>query len=163
MVATLPVSYTSVNYVYQTVPEIGSISYVTSATIAQIAGMAEAVMNAKLSNLYSIPITVEVPVLTTIATDLTIYRFFTRKPLTGEQSKSNPWFDRFKESSDLLDKIAAGDISLIGVDGSVIDISSGAPTFYSNTMNYEPMFDEGNVESWEQDSTKQEDIADKHS
>ena len=162
LVSSLPVLYTSVELVMQTVPEIGSISNATSASIAQVAGMAEAVINAKLSALYAVPVVVTVPLLTTIATDLTIYRFFTRKPLVGDQSKSAPWFDRFKESSELLDQIASGDVPLVGADGMVVDASAAAPSFFSTTDGYLPTFDEGAVEAWEQDELKRQDNEDKH-
>lgn len=160
MPATLPVSYTSVEYIRYVVPEISSISTVTSLHLAHYAGKAQAEMNAKLSLRYSIPFTVDIPILTTIATDLACYYALSRKPLIGAASKADPWLDRFKEARDMLDKLADGTYELVDASNQVLGQRSDVMQFYSNTKGYQPTFDERDPEAWATDQDKLDDLED---
>lgn len=160
MPATLPVSYTSVPYILLTVPEVGSHSNTTSASLAHYAGKAEAEINGRINKLYQLPFGVDVPLLTTLATDLAVYYTLTRRPLVNPQSKSDPWLQKFKESRDLLDKIASGEIQLIDSNGSAIAQSTTIMDFHSTTKDYLPTMHEAEPEDWVQDPDKVQDALD---
>lgn len=160
MPATLPVSYTSVQLILQAVPEIGSISTVTSLVVAHYAGRAEAELNARVGLRYTLPLASCPPLLTALATDLACYYLLTRKPLVGNQTKGDAWFDKFKEARDTVKELVEGKIELLDADGSA---SYTARTdnnhFYSNTMGYLPTFFDGATgpEEFELDSDKTTD------
>lgn len=158
MPATLTVSYTSVELVLTTLPEVGSITTVTSNIIAHFAGRAEAEINARIGVRYQLPLSVDVPILTALATDLAIYYLMGRKPLVGAQSKADPWFAKFKEGRDLLMDIVDGKIELLTAAGAAVTQRTDRDRFYSTTDDYLPTFFEGGVpEDWTQDPDKTTD------
>ncbi len=154
MPSLLPVTYTSVAYIYQNLPEIGSISNITSSHLAFFAGKAEAEINARINKLYSIPIGVDVPILTALATELTVYYALSQRPLVAPQTKSDPWLQKFKEARDMLNLIAKGEVQLLNVNGGDVAQSTDVMQFHSNTMNFDATFHEGDVESWLPDPEK---------
>lgn len=161
MPATLTVSYTSVQLMLKTLPEVGSVSTVTSELLAHYAGRAEAEINARIGFRYSLPLGVDVPILTALATDLGLYYALSRKPLVGSQSKADPWLERFKEARDLLKEITEGKIELLDSDGGVLSQRTDNVQFHSTTMDYLPTFFEGGVpEDWQQDPDKTTDDLD---
>jgi phage gp36-like protein len=155
------VSYTSVNMVNITLAEIGSMGTLTNSAILTNASAAESMINAKIAHRYSIPITgVTVPVLETLATDMTIYRILTGRIIVDEE---HPWFQRFKDSKNTLKDIAEGKMSLLTSSGDMVgergDEASGSQV-WTNTMDYPPTHWEGSWTSHNQDPDKIEDEAD---
>jgi len=159
----LPMTYCTVDDILTTLPEIGSVSTVTSAIIAHYAGRAEAEINGRISARYAVPITPVPPILNAIAIDLAIYYALGRKPLVGAQSKTDPWLEKFKESRDLLVKIAEGEVPLVSDAGTPIEASTTQGPFWSNKENYFPTFYEGEPEDWGTDASKIDDEQSKRS
>lgn len=161
MPATLPVSYTSVTLMLATLAELGSVTTITSALLAHYAGKAEAEMNARLARAYAMPIAVNVPVLTAIATDLACYHVLSRKPLAGPGSKSDPWLERFKEVRELLESISKGELPLTDVDGSTVDQRTDLAPAWSTTRDQTPTMSELDAEDWIVDPDKIDSELDK--
>ena len=155
---SLVVSYTSANLMIQTLPEINSISTLNASLMLHHAGRAEAFINAKIAKRYSIPIQGQVPLLETLATDLAIYNVLTSRIVIKEE---HPWFQRYKNSLDVLDQIADGKLSLIDITGAVLAGRSDVMECWSNTKDYNPTFWEGPDTLQIQDSDKIDDEADK--
>lgn len=154
MSTAYPASYTTVNDIYQTLPQVGSVSNVTSKNIAYQIGRVENSMNARLSKVYSIPFS-SVPLqLTTIATDLTIYELSKRFTILTSM-KNIESLTRYKEADDLLTKIVDGKIPLLDSSFQVISKSelSGVDA-WSNNQNYTPTFNEQDQEYQELDADK---------
>ena len=161
MPATLPVSYTTVSLMFVTLPDIGSVTTLTSAHLANFAGQAESEINAKLARAYSLPFTAEIPLLQTLATDLALYKVLTRRLFTSERLEASPWPDRYKEARETLTWIAAGELPLVDSSGAVLQGRSDIAEVYSTTKNYVPTFWEGPTGDQIQDADKIDDEADR--
>lgn len=155
------VSYTNADLIKITLAEIGSMGTLTNSAILTNASAAESVINARISQRYSIPITGSVvPVLETLATDMTIYRILTGRVIVDDE---HPWFQRFRDASSTLDDIADGKMSLLTSSGDMVaergDESSGMDV-WSNTKDYHPTHWEGPWTLQDPDPDKIEDEAD---
>lgn len=160
MPATLPASYSSVALVYTKLPDIGSITTLTSASIAQVIGEAEAEINAEIAQKYNLPMTSEVPILTTLATDIAIYRLLAQRVFAADRLALSPWPDRYKEALTKLDRLAAGELNLVTSSGDVITGRSDLAEVWSTTMTYLPTMHEGAAPDMVQDEDKLDDIDD---
>jgi len=154
MATIYPASYTTVDDVYQTLPQIGSVSNVTSINIAYQIGRVEAGMNARLADTFTLPFSQNILQLTTIATDLTIYelgkRFSVLSNLKGMES-----LNKYKDASKTLDMIVSGKIKLLDSSNQAIDdLSVVSDTPWSNNMTYTPTFGEGTFSAGEIDPDK---------
>lgn len=163
MTATLPVSYTSVDLMFSTFPEIGSLSSVNSAGFHHHAGMAESRINAAISRLYSLPFTVTIPLLQTLATDMAIYNVLSTRIALKTDDGEHPWYQRFKAADATLNDIANGNIPLVDSSGGVVTGRGDMAEVYSNTMDYHPTFWEGPIEDQVPDVDKLDDGADDRS
>lgn len=135
-----PASYTTVENIYQTLPQVGSVSNVNSNNISYQIGRVEANMNAKLSKVFTLPFSQEILQLTTIATDLTIYELSKRFTVLTNL-KNTDSLKRYKEAGDLLDQIVSGKIPLLDSSYQVIEESSlSGVSAWSNNQNYTPTF-----------------------
>ena len=161
MPSTYPVSYTTCSLMMTTLPEIGSVSTITSDHLVTFAGQAEAEINARLSKQYAIPFTFVVPVLQTLATDFAIYRLLTRRLYTAQRLKDSPWPDRYAECSSLLADIANGNISLLDSTGTIVGARTDVQQVYSTTKNNIPTFFEGHIGDCVQDPDKIDDEMDR--
>ena len=151
-------SYTSVDKMLGTLPAVGSMTTVMSADLFTFAADAEGLVNAKLSRLYTVPVVGGPPVLGTLATDIALYRLLALRLFTQEQLNASPWVDRYKEAMDILDDIAAGEITLVTTAGGVVEgVTTGEP--WSNTLDYTPTFAEDAFESSVVDPDKLDAIA----
>lgn len=137
--AALPNSYTNVDTLREALP-VFSMTSVTSAQISRAIGRVEAVMNSRMVRRYALPFTQVVPILQTIATDLSIYESLGKQVFAGNEKNTSQWPDRFKESTKLLDAIADGKMNLVAVDGSVIEMRTDRSQVWSDTMDYNPTF-----------------------
>jgi phage gp36-like protein len=141
---TLPVSYTNVETIYETLPQLkNQATNVTSAEIALQAGQTQAYVNARLARLYDLPFTVDVPVLTEITTDLAIYRLLVKRIFTATNLEDSPWPDRYKEAVEFLDSIVSGETPLLTASLSVLAVTTGRNEPWSSTQDYNPIYFEG--------------------
>lgn len=161
-IQTLPVSYTSVSRVHSAYPPINSVSNITSAIVCQFAGDVEAEINGRISTRYPLPLTVECPILTAIATRETIYRIAVQRALVQfppVQQGSHPMQVQHKDDQKLLDQIASGAIKLVDSSGAQISTDITQTELYSTTKDYVPTFHEGGWTEMNQDQSKLDDIA----
>lgn len=155
----MSLNYASVDTILQIEPDIGSIAALTSAQIVNgFAQAAEALIDAKIAQLYSVPVSPAPNLLVALANGISIYYILSRRVFTSQQLKQSTWPDRFKEDLATLDDIAAGKIQLVDGSGTLIT-GSDAAVAQSNTKGYRPSFDEGNPRDWWQDGNKLDDIA----
>ena len=157
---TYTVSYTTVSDVFKTLPDIGSASNITSETIAHFIGEAEALINARIAQRYSMPIKAQVPLLKNLATDLAIYRLLSRKILKLPRTADEGWLDRYKESLKVLDQVASGEIMLIDTSGDVVEQRTDIRQLDSTTRKYLPTFHEAGWLDMVQDEDKIDDTLD---
>jgi phage gp36-like protein len=124
-------------------PDIGSITTLTSAHIATFAGQGEALINAKIGKSYSLPFTSEIPLLQNLSTDIGLYYLLSRRIYGPERLNASPWPDRYKEALTILDDVAEGKIPLVDSSGSIVGARTDLAKIFSTTMNNEPTFFEG--------------------
>lgn len=136
----MALAYATVDKVYDIVPKLRGIPDLSSAQIVTFGEAAEATMNAALVKMYSLPFSDTIPLLTTIANDLTCYRLLTQRVFTGEQLKDSPWPGRFREAMDLLMKVSNGEWPLVNSAGTMIAARTDVADLKSNTSDYNPKF-----------------------
>ena len=160
-VLTLPVSYTSVTDLLELVPEIGSLSAITSAQLFNFCGQAESLVNAKIVRNYSLPLASIPPLLNTLSTTIAGYYVFSRRLYVGaKQLENSPWPDRFKEAISTLEEIADGKLLLVGGNGAVLTTRTDIALAQSNTMNYIPTMSELDAPNNFIDTDKIDDLLD---
>lgn len=160
MPATPVCSYASVDRVYTHVPELGSITNLTSAHIAMFIGDSEAEVNASIAQKYALPISGDIPILTTIATELACYKVLAQRIFTPERLAASPWPDRYKEASLKLEALAAGELLLVTTSGDVVSGRTDIAEVWSNNKGYLPTMTEAPTQYQGQDSDKIDDILD---
>jgi phage gp36-like protein len=140
----LPVSIAVVSDVMNAQPLFSSADYITSAVVAIHMGQAEATIWAKLASRYSVPILPAPPLIVSIDMDLSIYAILVKQAILANTLEDSPWPDRYKETMELLDALAAGSMSLVSASGTVIDESTSVDgqSFVSGTENY-PIYSDG--------------------
>ena len=161
MPITLPVSYTSVSRVHSAFPMITSVSNISSGVVAQFAGDVEAEINGRISTRYALPLTVECPILTAIATREAIYRIAVQRALVQfppAQQGAHPMQVQHRDDQKLLDLIASGSIKLVDSSGAQILADVTQAEIYSTTKDYLPTFHEGDWGDTIQDPDKLDDI-----
>ena len=159
---TYVVSYTSVAKVLEALPSIGSGSTVISGTILAYAERAEAEINARLAKAYSLPIKRSVPLLTSVATDLTIHGLLAKRMrLSGKVDEDV--LRSFSYAREVLEDVVAGKIPLVDSSGSAIATSDSDAPLWTNTEGYTPTFHEGPWSEMDQDEDKLQDIRDDRS
>lgn len=155
------VSYTSVSRINSAFPALGSISNITSAIFAQFASDVEAEINARISSRYVLPLTVECPILTAIATREAIYRTVVQRALVQfppAQQGQHPLQIQHSDDQKLLKALADGDIQLVTSSGGVVAVDTTQMEIYSTTKDYLPTFHEGALTDMIQDQNKLDDI-----
>ena len=148
------VTYTNVDRVFDTLPELKTDTELTSAHMVIFIEDAEALMNAKLRSKYAVPVLGEVPLLTGIATDCSIYRVLSRRIFTAERLENSVWPDRYKECIEDLDALAKGELTLVDSAGTIINADTTAESFQSTTKGDHQTFWEGGDFEQIQDSDK---------
>lgn len=158
---TLPVSYTSVVLMQGTLPEIGSLTTLTSAHVAQFAGEAQSFVNGKIAKRYALPLTEEVPLLQTLTTKIALYYLLSQRLYTAQRLEDSPWPGRYKEAVDTLEEVSDGKVSLVSASGTVLAGRSDISEVWSTTKDYVPTFHEGPTGDHTQDSDKINDELDR--
>ena len=160
-IQTLPSSYSSVTRINSAFPMISSVTNVTSAIIAQYIGDVEAEINGRIAGRYALPLTVECPILTAIATREAIYRIAVQRALVQfppAQQGQHPMQVQHRDDQKLMDQIAAGSIKLVDSSGAQIAAEVTNTEFYSTTKTYVPTFHEGAWTDMVRDQNKLDDI-----
>lgn len=160
-IPTLPCSYTEVTRINSAYPPITSVSAITSGVVAQYIGDVEAEINGRISGRYALPLTVQCPILTAIATRETIYRIVVQRALIQfppPQQGSHPLQVQHKDDQNLLNMIADGSIKLVDSSGAQIPADVAQLELYSTTKTYIPTFHEGPWPDMVQDPNKISDI-----
>ncbi len=142
-------------------PAIASASNINSSNISQYAGMVEAEINGRLSKRYTLPLTVECPMLTAIATRETIYRIAVQRALVHfppAQQGAHPLQTQHKEDQALIQSIMDADLQLLDSSGAVIAMDITQMEVWSTTKGYNPTFHEGAWGDQVQDPDKLDDI-----
>ncbi len=140
-------SYTNVAKVLALYPAVGSATNVTSGTIFEYVTAATDEIDAKLAQLYALPIPNGVPLLQTLATRLATADLMTWRALAhvgADQQGKSPFFARLKECRDLLDRLALGNTVMLDSLGGIVPTlgKQFAPT---TTRGFQPTFQE---DSW---------------
>lgn len=143
-------SYTTVAKVYETLPALGSVSNITSSHISTAITQAESIINGRIGNIYTVPLSVVPQIIETVTIDMTLYRL-SRRFFTTQRMRETNDFIKPEEINDLLDKIANGELRLITNSGTVVDMQS---TILSNNYEYTPTFSEDDFENSEIDDDK---------
>jgi phage gp36-like protein len=155
----MALSYTSVDRMLEAFPRLGEISAITSAQLYTYAGDAEALVNARVANRYTVPVSGQPPLLVTLTTDLAVYRVLALRVFTSERMNESMWPDRYKESSALLDQIASGDIPLVTTSGDLVGENGALDgEVWSSKMAYIPTFSEApwSISEIDRDKAKDE-------
>jgi phage gp36-like protein len=140
---------------------VGSMSAVSSSTLATFGDDAEAEINVRLSKLYVVPVPGSPPALVSIATDLLVHRLLSRRTFTQERTKKSEWPDAFaKDAHELLDKLASGEATLVDSAGTLIAARTDVMEVWTNKQNYQPTFDEHGRYDQVQDPDKIDDLED---
>jgi len=154
---SLPVTYTDVFQIMRAQPEMQSI---LPEQIEQAAGEAEAEINGHLAKLYKLPLTVAVPLLTTVATEMAVYKIFASKSFSAPpRPVEAAWVERYRSAIAILLKLATGEMVLVGVDGAVVPPLANIASAWSSKMQYTPTFGEGADQGFFVDRSKLEDEA----
>jgi phage gp36-like protein len=163
MPAILPASYSSVQLVWDGAPFISSISQISSSYVASKIGEVEAEINAKISKRYAIPLTVECPILTAIATREAIYQIALSRALIHFpplQQGRHPLYIQHLADQNMVNAIVTGSMQLVGVDGTTIDADTGNMELWSTTMNIIPTFNKGDILDQIQDNSMLQETRD---
>ena len=139
--------YSTYADVMRQAPTIGSISNISSEFVADTIGEVDAVINARISGIYSVPISPAPPLLQVISSDLSCYRIMRRSGqlFSGDMQTRSDWPKRFSEANSLLAMIVDGSIPLLTSSGAQIDQNATSDIWYSHA-NYTPIFDLGPME-----------------
>ncbi len=161
MPSTLPVSHTSVDLIVQHRPDVASLSTVTSATLHAFAGQAEAWLLAQLAQRYTVPFTVEVPLVTTLATDLSVYRLLSRRLYVTQEQMDKSGAERlWTETKETLAAILSGTLPLVSTSGALVATGPHARP-WSNTMDFFPTTWDAPADDWVMDPDRYEADSDR--
>lgn len=148
-------------------PAIGSRTNIVSADMHNnFLVPAESIIDSRLARSYTLPITTEcqcgdtcnVPILQTLATDLSLYRLLTQRVFTQEKKNESVWPDKFKAAMDLLDDIAEGKMELVDSTGGIVNERTDLSSVETSSENYEPTMTEDDSMFQKDDPDKISDI-----
>ncbi len=151
------ITYTTVDRIYQIVPDLSDITALTSEHVVTFAEGAEAEINARISQNYTVPITPTPPLLRAVATDWACYRILALRVFTQEQLQNSTWPDAFKEAKETVEDIASGKITLIDPAGTVVSARTDIAKVTSNTKGRTQTFWEGGEYDQVRDKDKIDD------
>jgi len=118
---------------------------------------AEAVINSKIGNKYTVPFTTVPPVIAVFAEDITAYMIM-RTMYTQDSQNKTAWIEDFKAAISSLNAIRDG--KQVVLDSSGNELSRASEEVHSNNMNYHPTFDVDDPLNQSQDDDKITEIED---
>lgn len=136
--------YTSVPRILTEEPKIGSASTITSAQMFQSAEGAEAIIDASIIRHYALPVSSgvgHIPLLTAIATDLSLWRIL-RRVFTADRLKDSEWHGKWKDAISDLNDVAKGKKLLVDSGGNLVAARTDVAELWSNTKDHHPTFSE---------------------
>lgn len=158
----MALNYTSVNRMLALVPALSEVRSLNSAQLVMFAEAAESEVDGAIAKSYVVPVPGGPPLLTTVATDLALYRVLSQRVFTQERLKDSVWPGVFKEARAILKEIAEGVRPLVDSSYAIIaGRSTVAAT--SNTKDYLPTFTELDPEQASVDCNKLDDLANERS
>lgn len=158
--AVLPFSYCSFSDVYEAIPYVSSVSDVSSLTVGQHGGMSQALVNAKLAQVYTVPFNPAPPLIQMITCHITCWYLLAGSTILAASLKDSPWPKTYKDAFDVLDKVANQEISLVTSSGTIIDARTDQVQLISNNSGYTPTFSELGVDWANLDPDKKQDLED---
>lgn len=156
----LPLSYTTVAQITQTVPAIGSATSILSADIAAEAGKIQAMIDGKLATRYSVPFSPVPPIIEAIATDCSAYALLTKRMWASNRTIDEKMVSGLKSAFDFLDALASGSMALVNSAGTLVSGRTDRAQIDGSHMDFLPTFDEHHVYDQIQDEDKIEAIYD---
>jgi phage gp36-like protein len=153
-------TYTDIHTILMVQPD--APSHAANEQWEQAAGEAEAEINGYLARLYTLPFSAQIPLLTSLATDIAIFKVFASKTFTAPpRDVETAWSERYKAAVAILLRLASGEMALVDLTGAVVptrtDADSLAGTAWSSTMRYTPTFGESDDRGFFVDRNKVED------
>lgn len=136
----LPITITTTGMLLTAQPLLASASAINSAQLAHHLGQAEALVWAKTSARYTVPITPTPPLLESICVDLACYGVLVKQAIIANTLEDSPWPDRYKEAMELLQEVADGDIPLLTSSGTVITPGSTTYQYGFSATDHLPTF-----------------------
>lgn len=134
-------AYATVSELRTSNPDVADLD---EGMLSQAIAAASAEIDGNIARFYTLPITVPVPLLTSLNVDIALYRVFTNRAFQGPpRPAESAWDARYKTAVAILLKLATGEMLLTDVNGVIVTQSSSAGEAWSNTMNYVPTFWEG--------------------
>lgn len=133
-------AYVDVARVYEKEPRLKELDDLSSLAIFGYIEDAEAIIDARIAPQYSLPVSSgvgHIPVLTAIATDMTLYLIY-RRQFNRERLKDSGWPATFKAAEDMLKEIVDGGVPLINSAGTIIGARTDVADVWSSTQDYQP-------------------------
>lgn len=156
----LPVSYTTVALITQTVPAIGSATSILSADIAAEAGKVQAMIDASLAHRYTVPFDTVPPVIEAIATDCAAYNLITKRMWASNRTVDEKMVAGLKDAFGFLEALSAGSMTVVNSGGTVVAGRTDRAQIDGSHMDFLPTFDEQHTFDQVQDEDKLENIYD---
>jgi phage gp36-like protein len=148
--------YTTVQNVLDLYPRVGSLSSITSASVAFYIDQAENEINGYLINNYSMPFSATPPLIQSLSTEYGLVKLLERF-FTQETGSDNAWVSARREYvQNQLTMINSGDLGLYTSSLELIAYNPDDAPF-SNTMDYNPAFNMLNSTHQQLDGDRLED------
>jgi phage gp36-like protein len=119
----------------------------TKETIDLHIRRADGLINGKVSKRYAVPFTTVPPLIRTIAEDITSYYVY-RSFFTQDNQNRTEYLEELKDDAlDCLEQIMEGKLDLVDTGGSAVPIRTEevVDQLWSNTQDYQPIFDIDNI------------------
>lgn len=151
--------YATVDGIHTRLPYIQSLSNLSSADTVEFIEDAEAVLEAKVSKQYTIPVS-DSPYFNKLARDASICEILSRRVFTQERQNQSEWVDIFCDAFKRADDVASGKIPLLTSSGDLVNARTGVKEVWSDTKDYHPTFSELGRLDQIQDDDKIDDLED---
>jgi len=158
-------TYTAILTILPGMPQTASSANYSACTsvIAKHLSRASAIVDAKLSKRYAVPLTDTCPVIDAITEDIASYYSYRSYFKQDNHNRMADLQELRDEAFANLEQIRLGEMDLVDSLGNVIaERSTGAHSLVdSNTKDYQPFFDVDKDTSWAFDSDMLDAIDDK--
>ena len=155
-------AYASTTSILLILPGLANTTTVTGVITRHIV-RADALIDAKISKRYAVPISPTPPLLGSISEDITAYYTFRTFYTQDNTNKTEYFADLRNDAIATLDEIREGKIDLVNTAGSIIAERTEESTsgiLDSTTKDYQPFFDVDDELDWKFDADLLDDIGD---